>query len=172
MLIFYFRFAQNHKKNIDVMLANDFKFLNTTKQLAVPTGYVPFMHIPRENIPAAYRLLSLCQYPITYSVDYEGFCFVWEPRDPIDNEYHITSWSGQIKDFKRHYENRKVSLGDSIGGELRFAHFWLPVYPTIRRIYVGTHYMINYNNHERFMNPRFLVNHEFVRIEYKLYEQR
>ena len=27
-------------------MIKDFKFLNTTKQLVVPLGYVPFMHVP------------------------------------------------------------------------------------------------------------------------------
>jgi len=144
-------------------MIKDFKFLNTTKQLAVPTGYVPFMHVPSEEL----RLnQSFCEYPITFSGEYEGFYFIWEPRDIINKEYRIASWAGSIKDFWRHYENRRMSLGSSPGEE------YLPCYPRIRRIYVGANYIINYNNAPRFMNPRFIFNHEFVRIEYKLYEDR
>ena len=58
-------------------MIKDFKFLNTTKQLSVPTGYVPYIHVPREELTPGYRRLSFCEYPITFSVDYEGFSFVW-----------------------------------------------------------------------------------------------
>ena len=147
-------------------MIKDFKFLNTTKQLAVPTGYVPYIHVPREELTPGYRRLSFCEYPITFSVDYEGFSFVWEPRDSINNQYRIVSWSGPLKDFKSHYENRRMSLGNNTGED------WLPCYPRIRRIYVGTDDVIIYNTEPRFTNPRFLFNHEFVRIEYKQYEDR
>ena len=66
------------------------KFLNTTKQLSVPTGYVPYIHVPREELIPGYRRLSFCEYPITFSVDYEGFSFVWEPRDSINNQYRMS----------------------------------------------------------------------------------
>ena len=147
-------------------MIKDFKFLNTTKQLSVPTGYVPYIHVPREELTPGYRRLSFCEYPITFSVDYEGFSFVWEPRDSINNQYRIVSWSGPLKDFKSHYENRRMSLGNNTGED------WLPCYPRIRRIYIGTDDVIIYNTEPRFTNPRFLFNHEFVRIEYKQYEDR
>ena len=147
-------------------MIKDFKFLNTTKQLSVPTGYVPYIHVPREELAPGYRRLSFCEYPITFSVDYEGFSFVWEPRDSINNQYRIASWSGPLKDFKRHYENRRMSLGNNTGED------WLPCYPRIRRIYIGTDDVIIYNTEPRFTNPRFIFNHEFVRIEYKQYEDR
>ena len=147
-------------------MIKDFKFLNTTKQLSVPTGYVPYIHVPREELTPDYRRLSFCEYPITFSVDYEGFSFVWEPRDSINNQYRIVSWSGPLKDFKSHYENRRMSLGNNTGED------WLPCYPRIRRIYIGTDDVIIYNTEPRFTNPRFLFNHEFVRIEYKQYEDR
>ena len=147
-------------------MIKDFKFLNTTKQLSVPTGYVPYIHVPREELIPGYKRLSFCEYPITFSVDYEGFSFVWEPRDSINNQYRIVSWSGPLKDFKSHYENRRMSLGNNTGED------WLPCYPRIRRIYIGTDDVIIYNTEPRFTNPRFLFNHEFVRIEYKQYEDR
>ena len=147
-------------------MIKDFKFLNTTKQLSVPTGYVPYIHVPREELIPGYRRLSFCEYPITFSVDYEGFSFVWEPRDSINNQYRIVSWSGPLKDFKSHYENRRMSLGNNTGED------WLPCYPRIRRIYIGTDDVIIYNTEPRFTNPRFSFNHEFVRIEYKQYEDR
>ena len=147
-------------------MIKDFKFLNTTKQLSVPTGYVPYIHVPREELTPGHRRLSFCEYPITFSVDYEGFSFVWEPRDSINNQYRIASWSGPLKDFKSHYENRRMSLGNNTGED------WLPCYPRIRRIYIGTDDVIIYNTEPRFTNPRFLFNHEFVRIEYKQYEDR
>jgi len=147
-------------------MIKDFKFLNTTKQLSVPTGYVPYIHVPREELTPGYRRLSFCEYPITFSVDYEGFSFVWEPRDSINNQYRIVSWSGPLKDFKSHYENRRMSLGNNTGED------WLPCYPRIRRIYIGTDDVIIYNTEPRFTNPRFIFNHEFVRIEYKQYEDR
>ena len=147
-------------------MIKDFKFLNTTKQLSVPTGYVPYIHVPREELTPGYRRLSFCEYPITFSVYYEGFSFVWEPRDSINNQYRIVSWSGPLKDFKSHYENRRMSLGNNTGED------WLPCYPRIRRIYIGTDDVIIYNTEPRFTNPRFLFNHEFVRIEYKQYEDR
>ena len=147
-------------------MIKDFKFLNTTKQLSVPTGYVPYIHVPREELTPGYRRLSFCEYPITFSVDYEGFSFVWEPRDSINNQYRIVSWSGPLKDFKSHYENRRMSLGNNTGED------WLPCYPRIRRIYIGTDDVIIYNTEPRFTNPRFSFNHEFVRIEYKQYEDR
>jgi len=147
-------------------MIKDFKFLNTTKQLSVPTGYVPYIHVPREELTPGYRRLSFCEYPITFSVDYEGFSFVWEPRDSINNQYRIVSWSGPLKDFKSHYENRRMSLGNNTGED------WLPCYPRIRRIYIGTDDVIIYNTEPRFTKPRFIFNHEFVRIEYKQYEDR
>lgn len=152
-------------------MINNFKFLNTKKQSAVPARYVPYVHIPSEElIPMgrrpSYRQLSICEYPILYTNEYEGFSFVWEPRDIINKEYRIASWSGSIKDFWTHYENRRMSLGYAPGEE------YLPCYPRIRRIYIGTDDVIIYNTEPRFTNPRFLFNHEFVRIEYKLYEDR
>ena len=148
-------------------MINNFKFLNTTKQSAVPTGHVPFVHISTEELIPGYNQLSFCEYPIRYDINfYRRFSFVWEPRDNINKEYRIASWSGAIEDFSTHYENRRISLVSAPGDE------YLPGYPRIRRIYVGTHYMINYQNEPRFMNPRFLSNYEFVRIEYKLYEDR
>ena len=137
-----------------------FKFLTAIKQ-----SVVPFIHIPTETQNIVYdRRLSFCEYPITFSVYYGRFFFSWEPRDTIDDRYYISSWTGQIKDFKSYYEDTRVSFRDSLGEDR------LPSYPTIRRIYVGTHYMINYQNEPRFMNPRFLHNHELVTIEYKIYE--
>jgi len=143
-----------------------FKFLSTAKHSEVQTGYVPFIHIPSEELIPGYRQLSFCEYPIRYIDGYQRFSFVWEPRDVIRKEYRIASWSGSIEDFSTHYENRRMSLVSAPGDE------YLPGYPRIRRIYVGAHYMINYQNEPRFMNPRFLSNYEFVRIEYKLYEDR
>ena len=152
-------------------MIKDFKFLSAAKQSINPIGYVPYVHIPNDELiqmgtRPSYRQLSLCQYPTRLNNEYEGFSFVWEPRDIINKEYRIASWTGSIKDFWRHYENRRMSLGSSPGEE------YLPCYPRIRRIYVGSNYIINYNNAPRFMNPRFIFNHEFVRIEYKLYEDR
>jgi hypothetical protein len=145
-------------------MIKDFKFLNTQKQSAVPTGYVPFIHIPSDELRLGQ---SFCEYPIRYNINhYRRFSFVWEPRDNINKEYRIASWSGSIEDFITHYDNRRISLQSAPCDE------YLPGYPRIRRIYVGAHYMINYQNEPRFMNPRFLSNYEFVRIEYKLYEDR
>ena len=147
-------------------MIKEFKFLNTKKQSAIPTGYVPYMHIPREEFRPGERQLSFCEYPLSLNFDYESFAFIWEPRDIINNQYRIVSWSGPIKDFKSHYENRRMSLGNNTGED------WIPCYPRIRRIFVGVDYIINYNTEPRFVNPRFLFNHEFVRIDYKLYEDR
>lgn len=147
-------------------MINDFKFLNTIKELPVPTGYVPYVHVPTEELNLGYRQLSFCEYPITFNDEYQGFTFVWEPRDNINKEYRIASWSGSIEDFSTHYENRRISLVSEAGDE------YLPGYPRIRRIYIGANDVINYNTEPRFTNPRFLFNNEWVRIEYKLYEDR
>ena len=147
-------------------MIKDFKFLNTIKELPVPTGYVPYIHIPREEFRPGERQLSFCEYPLSLNFDYEGFSFIWEPRDIINNQYRIVSWSGQIKDFWTHYENRRISLGNNTGED------YLPCYPRIRKIYASGNYNINYNTEPRFTNPRFSFNNEWVRIEYKLYEDR
>ena len=76
-------------------MIKDFKFLNTIKELPVPTGYVPYIHIPREEFRPGERQLSFCEYPLSLNFDYEGFSFIWEPRDIINKPYRIVSWSYQ-----------------------------------------------------------------------------
>ena len=142
-----------------------FKFLSVTKKSINPIGYVPYVHIPDDELirmgtRPSYRQLSLCQYPTRLNNEYEGFSFVWEPRDIINKEYRIASWSGGIKDFWTHYENRRMSLVNASGDE------YLPCYPRIRRIYVGTDDVIIYNTEPRFINPKFIFNNQYVCLLY------
>lgn len=90
--------------------------------------------------------------------------FVWEPRDIIEGNYVINVYAGPINNFSRYYEETRVHLL-SID-----SHFYLPQYPRIRKFVFDTDEILNYDyDAQRFMNPNFFNQNEFLLIHYKEY---